>query len=422
MSAAASGPWPERYNRCMRQRFVEIEQALRADVLDDLPRAARDAGAALASMLRPGARVAVACGSRGIDGIGTIVSGVVSALLSAGLRPFVVPGMGSHGGATAAGQLEVLAGFGLTEASLGAPIRAGLEVEQVASLPGGVPLYFSRAALDSDAVIPVNRVKLHTTLRAPLGSGLMKMIALGLGHELGARALHAAGLQEHVVPAARELLARVPIHGGVAIVENGEGRVAHLEAVPAAAIPERDLELLALSRSYMPAIPVDPLDVLVVRQMGKNVSGTGMDPNVVGLHRRQGGVPDRHISTLVALDLTEESHGNATGVGMADLITDRLRDKIVWPVTKTNCLTSGFVAGMKLPLSLPSDREAIETAALLHDRQPLRAAIIQDTLHLRRMWISEALLDEAARNPALRVLGHPVELEFQPDGGLALRA
>lgn len=406
----------------MNQRFVQIEQALRADVLEDLPRAARDAGAVLAATLRPGARVAVACGSRGIDGIGTIVSGVVSALVSAGLRPFVVPAMGSHGGATAAGQLEVLAGFGLTEATLGVPVRAGLEVEQVASLPDGVPLCFSRAALDSDAIIPVNRVKLHTTLRAPLGSGLMKMIALGLGHELGARALHAAGLQEHVVPAARELLARVPIHGGVAIVENGEGRVVHLEVVPAAAIPERDVELLALSRSYMPSIPVDPLDVLVVRRMGKNVSGTGMDPNVVGLHRRHGGAPDRNISTLVALDLTDESHGNATGVGMADLITDRLRDKIVWPVTAMNCLTSGFVAGMKLPLSLPSDREAIETAARLHDGRALRTAIIQDTLHLRRLWISEALLDEAARNPALRVLGHPVELEFQPDGGLALRA
>jgi len=406
----------------VNQRFVQIEQALRADVLEDLPRAARDAGAVLAATLRPGARVAVACGSRGIDGIGTIVSGVVSALVSAGLRPFVVPAMGSHGGATAAGQLEVLAGFGLTEATLGVPVRAGLEVEQVASLPDGVPLCFSRAALDSDAIIPVNRVKLHTTLRAPLGSGLMKMIALGLGHELGARALHAAGLQEHVVPAARELLARVPIHGGVAIVENGEGRVVHLEVVPAAAIPERDVELLALSRSYMPSIPVDPLDVLVVRRMGKNVSGTGMDPNVVGLHRRHGGAPDRNISTLVALDLTDESHGNATGVGMADLITDRLRDKIVWPVTAMNCLTSGFVAGMKLPLSLPSDREAIETAARLHDGRALRTAIIQDTLHLRRLWISEALLDEAARNPALRVLGHPVELEFQPDGGLALRA
>jgi len=400
------------------QRFIEIEQAVRSDAVGDVRRAAREAAAALAAGLHPGARVAVACGSRGITALGEIVTAVVTQLRSAGLRPFVAPAMGSHGGATAAGQLEVLADLGITEAALGVPIRAGLEVEQVAVTPAGIPVHFSRAALESDAVLVVNRVKPHTLLRDPLGSGLMKMLSVGLGHHLGARTLHAAGLQEHLVPATREVLARAPILGGIAVVENGNGQVAHLESVPAAAIPERDLALLALARSYMSAIPIDPLDVLVVQWMGKNVSGTGMDPNVVGLHRRHGGVPDRHISTLVALDLTPESHGNATGVGMADLITHRLRDKIDWPVTRTNCLTGGFLSGMKLPLSLPSDREALETAASVHGERDLRVAIIRDTLHLRRLWISEALAAEAARHPALRILGAPFELAFGPDGAL----
>jgi hypothetical protein len=168
----------------------------------------------------------------------------------------------------------------------------------------------------------------------------------------------------------------------------------------------------------MPGIPLEPLDVLVVRWIGKNLSGTGMDPNVVGLHRRRGGPPDRHITTLVALDLTAESHGNATGVGMADLITDRLRDKIDWPATRTNCLTGGFPDGMKLPPSAPDDREALRRAAQVHGERPLRAAIIEDTLHLQRLWISESLRAEAARHPALRVRGEPFALAFGPDGNL----
>jgi hypothetical protein len=387
------------------QRFVEIEQRVDTAALEDAPSAAKRAAQELAGSLRPHARVAVACGSRGIAQIGLIVSAVVSGLLAAGLRPFIVPAMGSHGGATVPGQLAVLADHGIAEAVLGVPLQATQEVKQIASTPDGVPVYLSRAALEADAILPINRVKPHTTLLAPLGSGLMKMISVGLGNHLGAQTLHTAGLQEHLVPAAEAVLAHAPILGGIALVENGSGQVAHLEAVPARAIPERDQALLTLARSYMPSIPLEPLDVLVVRWMGKNLSGTGMDPNVVGLHRRRGGAPDRHIATLVALDLTAKSHGNATGVGMADLITDRLRDKIDWQATRTNCLTGGFPEGMRLPPSAPDDREALRLAARRHGERPLRVAIIQDTLHLQRLWISEAR-------------GEPFSLDFGPDGNL----
>jgi len=330
-----------------------------------------------------------------------------------------VPAMGSHGGATVPGQLAVLADHGISEVAIGAPIHATQEVQQIASTPDGVPVHLSRAALEADAILPINRVKLHTTLRPPLGSGLMKMICIGLGNHTGAQALHAAGLQEHLVPAAKAALANAPIVGGIALVESGGGRVAHVEAVPAAAIPDRDQALLSLARSHMPGIPLDPLDVLVIRWMGKDLSGTGMDPNVVGLHRRHGGAPDRQIATLAVLDLTDRSHGNATGVGMADLITDRLRDKIDWPATRTNCLTGGFLDGMRLPPSAPDDREVLREATRRHGARAPRIAIIHDTLHLQRLWISEPLWPEAARHPALRVCGAPFALDFGPDGNLA---
>ncbi|HEY8206021.1 MAG TPA: hypothetical protein VIG99_00975 [Myxococcaceae bacterium] len=403
----------------MTPRFFCVEQVLETAAVEDVPRAAREAAAALAGPLRPGAKVALACGSRGIASLGEIAAAAAASLRALGHHPFVVPAMGSHGGATASGQRALLADLGVTEASVGAPIVATMEVEQVAATPDGVPLYMDRAALGADGVIAVNRIKPHTTLRGELGSGLMKMICVGLGNHEGARTLHAAGLQDHLLSAARAILARAPVLGGIAIVENGEGRVACLEAVPAAAIPERDRALLAVARRYMPGLPIDPLDVLVVRWMGKDVSGTGMDPNVVGLHRRQGGPPDRHIATLVALDLTGRSHGNATGVGMADLVTHRLRDKIDWEVTRTNCLTGGFEAGLRLPSLAADDREALRAAAALHG-QPLRAAIVQDTLHLKRLWLSEALRDEAARAAGLRILGEPFELEFRQDGSLLL--
>jgi hypothetical protein len=215
-------------------------------------------------------------------------------------------------------------------------------------------------------------------------------------------------------------LERTPVIGGIAIVENGTGETAHIEPVDTAEFVERDRALLRTARSYMPHLPIEPLDVLVVRRMGKNLSGAGMDPNIIGMHRRLGGTPDHDIAMIVALDLTDESHGNAIGVGMADLITTRLRDKIDWHATSVNALTSNFVHGLKLPWAVPTDREALETAAAQFDPATVRMAIIDDTLHLTRVWLSESLLDEARALPNLLLISDPAPLPFGAEGSLGL--
>ena len=404
----------------MLPRFVEVHQILPAPVEPDVAGAAASAARTLAAGLRPGASVAVTGGSRGIARIAQITGSVVAELDRLGMRPFIVPAMGSHGGGTAAGQTEVLAGYGITEAAMGAPVRASMEAERLGETADGVPAYFDRFALGADAVLALNRVKPHTILRGALGSGLVKMVSVGLGKHVGAQTLHSRGLQRHVVPVAETLIERTPLRGGIAVVENGAGEVAHIEAVAPAEIPVRDRELLARARSYMPHLPIEPLDVLVVRRMGKDISGAGIDPNVVGMHRRLGGEPDHAIETIVVLDLTAESHGNATGVGIADLITERLRDKIDWGPTSVNCLTSGFFAGLKLPYALPSDRAAIETAAAAYDPATVRMAVIDDTLHLGRLWLSENLIEQARGIPSLTLAGAPAPLPFDPDGTLTL--
>ena len=403
----------------MLPRFVEVHQALPSPAEADVPGTARAAARTLATGLRPGASVAITGGSRGIARIAEITGTVVAELDALGMRPFVVPAMGSHGGATAEGQAEVLAGYGITEQTMNAPVRSSMAAERVGMSVDDVPAYFDQIALGADAVFVLNRVKPHTILRGELGSGLVKMLSVGLGKHIGAQTIHLAGLQRHVVPVAETLLGRTPLRGGIAVVESGEGQVAHVEAVPVETFTTRDKELLNVARSYMPHLPIEPLDVLVVRRMGKNFSGTGIDPNVVGMYRRLGGEPDHDIATIVVLDLTEDSHGNATGVGMADLITQRLRDKIDWQATSVNCITSQFLGGMKLPFALATDREAIEMAAALYDPATVRMAVVDDTLHMGRVWLSESLIDEVRRRPELAWKGEPAPLAFSADGALA---
>lgn len=404
----------------MLPRIVEVHQALPAVTEPNPAGAAAAAARSLVDGLRPGASVALTGGSRGIARIAEITGAIVAELDRLGLRPFIVPAMGSHGGGTAAGQTEMLAGFGISEATMRAPVRASMAVEQAGVTTDGVPAYFDQIALGADAVLALNRVKPHTILRGELGSGLVKMVSIGLGKHQGAQTLHTRGLQQHVVPVAETLITRTPLRGGIAIVENGSGEVAQIEAVAPADIPARDKALLTTARAYMPHLPVEPLDLLIVRRMGKNLSGTGIDPNVVGMHRRLGGEPDHAIETIVVLDLTEESHGNAIGVGMADLITTRLRDAIDWNATSVNALTSGFLGGIKLPYALPSDRAAIETALALYDPATVRMAVVDDTLHLSRLWLSESLVEEARAVPGVTVAGDAMTLPFDQAGALSL--
>ncbi|HLG50510.1 MAG TPA: lactate racemase domain-containing protein, partial [Chloroflexota bacterium] len=341
-----------------------------------------------------------------------------------GGSPFVVPAMGSHGGATAEGQAAVLASLGVTEAFVRCPIRSSMDVVQIGATEDGMPVYLDRNAAEADGIIIINRVKKHTDFRGEIESGLMKMIAIGLGKKAQADLIHAhgaEGIKRYVPLVARVTLARAPILLGIATRENGYEETAEVAVLEPGEIEEGERRLLRRNKRTYPGLPFDELDVLVVDWIGKDISGTGMDTNVIGRFRVPGQPEPRRprIRTIVALGLTEASHGNAVGVGLADLISRRLRDRIDEAVTAVNVITSGFLDRGKIPITLPDDRTAIETAILrlppLARARP-RLVRIHDTLHCAEFEVSEGLLEEVARHPRLTVVGEPHPMAFDAAG------
>jgi hypothetical protein len=387
-------------------RMARVRQRFDTSQIADIEGAVRRAfdqvsGEAIA----PGMRVAITAGSRGIAQIARIVRATAAEVRRRGAEPFVVTAMGSHGGANAEGQRQVLTSYGISEESAGCPIQASMDTVVLGRSPSGVDVHFDAIAYRADAVILLNRVKPHSILTGDLGSGMMKIAAVGLGNHAGAAGIHAAGLAEHLLPVARVVLARAPIRMGLAVVENARDEVWKIEGVLAAQIEEADRRLLHEARALMPNIPFDPLDILVVEQIGKNISGTGMDPNVIGMHRRIGGPPSRRIDRIIALGLSPESHGNANGVGMADIITSALRDAIDWQATWANALTADFLEGLKLPITCADARAALALAMRALDPATVRLARVGDTAHLEDMWVSEALLADLARYPSVEQAG-----------------
>ncbi len=407
-------------------RMVPVEQRLEVLREEDVAGAVRRELGKLAGQLSPGARVAVGVGSRGLADLPLLVRACVSELRRQGLDPFLIPAMGSHGGATSEGQLEVLAGYGLTPDSMGVEIRAGMEVDLIGRLADGTAVYFSREALAADAVLPLNRVKMHTAFRGPVESGLSKMLAIGFGKHKGAASLHQKGSEEFgwVVPqAAALILERVPVIGGLASVENGLEQVGRLEFVPGPLIPSREPELLDLSRRLMPRIPFTGLDLLVVDRIGKDLSGDGMDPNVTGRHPTARMTdPERDPRRLVALRASEQTHGNLCGLGVADLTTAALVDQIDYQQTWTNTVTSLELALGKTPMWVGDDRTAIALAlSSLSGVVPIdaRVARISSTLHLQRLWVSEALWEaEGPGREDVWSVGEPRDMEFDTAGHL----
>ena len=370
---------------------------------------------ALSGLVRPGMRVAVAVGSRGISCYREVVKAVVETLQALGAEPFLVPAMGSHGGGTAEGQHAVLVGYGM--ADLGVPIHSSLEVKQIGET-GGMPIYWDRHAAEADAVIPVNRVKAHTAFRADHESGLCKIMTIGLGKKRGAATLHAHDAATAIPLAAQVILKTMPVVAGVAIVENGRHAAAEIAVLPGERIFQEEPRLLRQAKALQPSIPFNDLDLLVVHEMGKNISGTGMDTNIIGMWRRNGGPREPNFRVLAVLDLTPDSHGNASGVGLADLIPERLRAKIDWHATYTNCLTAGNFAAAKQPVTLASDREVIETGLMGKNAATARVAWIQNTLELETLWLSPALLDEVDKTQTLTQVGKAQEVQFTADGAL----
>jgi len=375
--------------------------------------------------IRAGQKVAVAVGSRGISRIDELTKAVVDELKRLGAEPFLVPCMGSHGGATAEGQREVLAHLGMDEQRMGCPIRSSMEVVELDRLPNGLPVYCDRiAAEEADAIVVINRIKPHTAFRGPIESGLLKMIAIGLGKQKGAEACHQLGFKymaDNVPAMARVMIGKLPIVFGVAVVENAYDQICRIEVLGTAIMEEREQELLAEAKRRLPSILFPELEVLVIDYIGKNISGDGADPNITGRYPTPyaHGGPD--INKIVVLDLTPESKGNANGVGTADFTTSRLVAKADWPGTYANGLTSTVCAPTKQATTLESDRDAIQAAiktSNILDYTTVRLIRIRDTLHLGEIEISETLLAEARRHPQIEVISEPCELAFDADGFL----
>lgn len=378
----------------------------------------------IGDQIQPGSRVALTAGSRGIDRIDQVIAATVAEVQQRGGEPFIVPAMGSHGGAVVAGQLDVLAHFGIVESRMRCPIRASMEVVELGQLPTGERLYTDRIAYtQADLILPIGRVKPHTAFHGPLESGLFKMLAIGLGKQHGADSLHRSGFESFhwLIPqAGRFLLERLPVPFGIALVDNGYGELALLEAIPAQEIETREMELLDEARRRMARLPLEAIDVLVIDQMGKDISGAGMDPNVIGrsYKGKLPGGPD--IQRIVVLDLTETTEGNAAGVGVAEFCTERLAAKIDRAKTYMNQLTSRAPEGSRLPVVASSDRAAIQMAiaSLAGAQRPVRLVRIKNTKDLTRIWTSEGLLAELLATDRAELLGDLVELVFDADGNL----
>ena len=396
-----------------------------------------DAGAATAEALsgldlgarvEPGRTVAVAVGSRGIARLAEVVRTTVAHLAGLGLAPFIVPAMGSHGGGTAEGQAAVLAGYGITEAAVGCPVRSSMDVVEVATSPLGLPVHLDRLAVEADHVVVVNRVKPHTLFTGDIESGLAKMLLVGLGKREGAATYHRAtvdvGWPAIVADVVPRVLERVSVLAGVALVENAQDDLAHVEAVPGDQILAREPALLARARALVPRLPFDDVDVVLVDQIGKDRSGTGWDPATLG---RKGSVhqPDPaqrpRVRTVVVRGLTEGTAGNALGLGLAELCRTRVVDEMDRDATWLNALTSGNVAAAMVPIHLATDRQLLEACRArtgLRGLADARIVWIRSTLELGVVAASAPLLDEATRRDDLTVLAGPVPLPLDADGNL----
>ena len=363
----------------------------------------------LSKRVRPGGRVAVGGGSRGIGSIAVVARAAVDAIREIGLRPFIVAAMGSHGGATADGQRELLAGYGVTEESMGVEVRTEMETVVVGTSPIGLPIYFDRNAFDADGIVLLNRVKPHTDFVGRHESGILKMLVIGLGKQAGAEQVHKLGLRgmKEVLPAVgRALVERTKFALGVAIIENADDVPAEIAAVTPETIFDVEPRLLDRARELMGRLPFDQIDVLVVGELGKNYSGAGMDPNVLGrlLIETQPDLPRPVVTRLAVLDVSDESHGNAVGVGFADLTTDRLLARLDPVPFRINVLTACFLERARLPISLPTDREVFEVALQTCwqiDPTEARLVVIPNTLELTTLWASPAFEAEVAAHPHL---------------------
>jgi hypothetical protein len=410
-------------------RLLVVRQNFPDRSIHDIPAAVRKelSASPFAARLKPGGRVAIGVGSRGISNIATIVHAAVDFWKSQGMQPFIFPAMGSHGAATAEGQADVLAHYGIIQETMGCPVVSSLDVVSLGKTPEGIEAFMDKNAHSADGVMLVGRVKWHTDFAGKIESGLFKMMAIGLGKFAGAKRYHTyaykLGLEHVIRTVGRQVLASGKILGGLAVLEDANHNTAQVTAVPVEEMERREEELLRLVKSWMGRIPTD-LDVLILDEIGKNISGAGMDTKVVnrGVHGQYNPWPDApHIERIFIRGLSDLSYGNGVGLGMADVVSDRLLSRIDWNPTRINSLTASTPAAIRTPIHFATDRECLERIAPTvgkHDVRQVTYGWLRNSMELGLLAMSENLRPQIEKNRDLEVLGAPRPMEFEADGNL----
>lgn len=396
--------------------MYRVRQNFQKDCLADVERTVRAefSKEEIRSRVKPGMKVALGVGSRGIRNLSLIVRCVVEELKKLGAKPFILGAMGSHGGGTVQGQLEVLHTYGITEQAMGVPVIASNDVVLLGQTSRGIQVYFDKICLEeADLIIPINRVKLHTDFVDNIQSGMCKMLVIGLGHHRGCTAIHQADFSyfgDTLKEATRLILSRAKVGFGIAIMENAYDQTLLVEAVPAERMLQREAELIELCKQNMPLLMIPEIDVLVVERIGKDISGNGFDPNILGksLLLDQFVLPVPKINRMVLLDLSEATHGNAVGIGIFDITTRKVFEQLDMESMYANDIALGCLDDCKIPLVAENEDEAIRVAIkVLRGNDPARLKIvkIRDTLHLEEIQVSQDLLDVVAADPRLELLG-----------------
>ncbi len=408
--------------------LFRVRQSFDAQRVDDIPATVQRelSRLELGRRISPGQTVAITAGSRGVANIAVIIKAAVKHFQTLGAQPFIVPAMGSHGGGTAEGQRELIEGYGVTEEAMGCPIRASMETVVVCQAAEGFPVHFDKHAFEADHVLVVGRVKPHTNFVGDIESGLMKMMLIGLGKHSGAKIYHRAIMNysfgQIVRSVAREVLSKCRVIAGLGIVENAYDHTALIKAVAPHEFEEREKELLVLAKQWIPRLPFKTADILLIDEIGKNISGTGMDTNVIG-RKFHDHIAAEHewpkVKRIIVRGLTEATHGNATGIGIAEFCRSRLVEQMDHKITRINCLTGGHPVAAMLPLDYSSDRDCLDIAfPTIGLTEPPDAQLmwIHNTLEVSELECSVAYLNEAKDRPDLEILCEPRPVQFDESG------
>ncbi len=399
-------------------KFIKIQQSIPDEKLSEdlIPNIVRDEliKSEISTKVKPGNNVAIAVGSRGIDKLPVVVKAVVDYLKEIKCNAFIVPAMGSHGGATAGGQTEILESYGITEEKMNVPMHSSMEVVQIGTSKSGLPIYFDKIAHESDGIIIVNRVKVHTNFSGDHESGILKMLAIGLGKHKGCAEIHKFTMDEYfpaLIPKiGQEILALEPILAGVGLLENGWDHLCGIKAWAKDQIIEGEKIMLKKQKNLLPRIPFDDVDILVVNQIGKDISGAGLDPNIIGVVKPI----STRIGAIIVLDLTENTHGSAVGIGYADYTTLKCFSKIDFNPTYTNTIAARELRFGKIPIVLKTGELALKTAMLLTNKpsHEINIVRIQNTLMIHEIWVSESMKVDVERDSALKITSENLSLEW----------